>query len=98
MTALENSLPAGANVQYVSFSDDAKQENSLNDVVADGGTNIMAGVDKGIDLLNQNQSTVTKKVLVLLSDGKDDDGNYSSDKLTNFNGDVYTVGFATNNP
>lgn len=63
MTALENSLPAGANVQYVSFSDDAKQENSLNDVVADGGTNIMAGVDKGIDLLNQNQSTVTKKVL-----------------------------------
>lgn len=98
MTALEKSLPAGANVQYVSFSDDAKQETSLNDVVANGGTNIMKGVNLGIDLLNQNQSTVTKKVLVLLSDGKDDDGNYSSDKLTNFNGDVYTVGFATNNP
>lgn len=98
MTALEKSLPAGANVQYVSFSSNAQQETSLNDVVADGGTNIMKGVNLGIDLLNQNQSTVTKKVLVLLSDGKDDDGNYSSDKLTNFNGDVYTVGFATNNP
>ena len=29
MTALENSLPAGANVQYVSFSSKAKQETSL---------------------------------------------------------------------
>lgn len=97
MTALENSLPAGANVQYVSFSSNAKQENSLNDVVANGGTNIMKGVNLGIDLLNQNQSTVTKKVLVLLSDGEDDRDNYSSDKLKNFNGDVYTVGFALDN-
>ena len=97
MTTLEKSLPNGANVQYVSFSDEAKQETSLDDVVADGGTNIMKGVNLGIDLLNQNQSTVTKKVLVLLSDGKDDNGNYSSDKLRNFNGDVYTVGFAVDN-
>lgn len=107
MTALENSLPAGANVQYVSFSDDAKQENSLNDVVADGGTNIMAGVDKGIDLLNQNQSTATKKVLVLLSDGEatagGENGNrYTSstyrDFIKNKKNDVYTVGFALDNP
>lgn len=97
MTALENSLPAGANVQYVSFSSNAKQETSLNDVVANGGTNIMKGVNLGIDLLNQNHSTVTKKVLVLLSDGEDDNGNYSSKKLKNFNGDVYTVGFAVDN-
>ena len=97
MTALENSLPAGANVQYVSFSSNAKQETSLNDVVANGGTNIMKGVNLGIDLLNKNHSTVTKKVLVLLSDGKDDNGNYSSKKLKNFNGDVYTVGFAVDN-
>lgn len=97
MTALENSLPAGANVQYVSFSSKAKQENSLDDVVANGGTNIMKGVNLGIDLLNQNHSTVTKKVLVLLSDGEDDNGNYSSKKLKNFNGDVYTVGFALDN-
>ena len=97
MTALENSLPAGANVQYVSFSSKAKQETSLDDVVANGGTNIMRGVNLGIDLLNQNQSTVTKKELVLLSDGEDDNGNYSSDKLKNFNGDVYTVGFAVDN-
>lgn len=107
MTALENSLPAGANVQYVSFSDDAQQENSLNDVVADGGTNIMAGVDKGIDLLNQNQSTVTKKVLVLLSDGEATAGGeygnrYTSstyrDFIKNKKNDVYTVGFALDNP
>lgn len=97
MTALEKSLPAGANVQYVSFSSNAKQETSLNDVVANGGTNIMKGVNLGIDLLNKNHSTVTKKVLVLLSDGKDDNGNYSSKKLKNFNGDVYTVGFAVDN-
>ena len=107
MTALENSLPAGANVQYVSFSDDAKQENSLNDVVADGGTNIMAGVDKGIDLLKKNQSTVTKKVLVLLSDGEATAGvepgnRYTSEKFRQFTSnpknDVYTVGFALDNP
>lgn len=98
MTALEKSLPAGANVQYVSFSSNAKQETSLNDVVANGGTNIMKGVNLGIDLLNQNHSTVTKKVLVLLSDGEDDRDNYSSDKLSSFNGDVYTVGFALDNP
>lgn len=97
MNTLEGNLPNGANVQYVSFSSKAKQETSLDDVKAKGGTNIMAGVDKGIDLLNQNQSTVTKKVLVLLSDGEDDNGNYSSDKLENFNGDVYTVGFAVDN-
>ena len=97
MTALENSLPAGANVQYVSFSTSAKPETSLDDVVADGGTNIMKGVNLGIDLLNKNHSTVTKKVLVLLSDGEDDNGNYSSKKLKNFNGDVYTVGFALDN-
>lgn len=97
MSTLEGNLPNGANVQYVSFSSNAKQENSLNDVVANGGTNIMKGVNLGIDLLNKNQSTVTKKVLVLLSDGKDDNGNYSSKKLRNFNGDVYTVGFAVDN-
>lgn len=97
MSTLEGNLPNGANVQYVSFSSNAKQENSLNDVVANGGTNIMKGVNLGIDLLNKNHSTVTKKVLVLLSDGEDDNGNYSSKKLKNFNGDVYTVGFALDN-
>ena len=107
MTKLEKSLPAGANVQYVSFSDDAKQENSLNDVVADGGTNIMKGVNLGIDLLNQNHSTVTKKVLVLLSDGEATAGvepgnRYTSEKFRQFTSnpknDVYTVGFALDNP
>ena len=97
MSTLESNLPNGTNVQYVSFSTSAKPETSLDDVVANGGTNIMKGVNLGIDLLNKNQSTVTKKVLVLLSDGKDDNGNYSSKKLRNFNGDVYTVGFAVDN-
>lgn len=103
MSTLASKLPDGTNVSYVVFSDDADAVPSywypdMDHVTAQGGTNIMAGVDLGIDLLKKNQSTVTKKVLVLLSDGKDDDGNYSSDKLTNFNGDVYTVGFATDNP
>ncbi len=102
MSTLESNLPNGAHVQYVSFSSDAKQENSLNDVVAYGGTNIMKGVNKGIDLLNKNQSTVTKKVLVLLSDGEATEGGYTSKKFREFTSDpkndVYTVGFALDNP
>lgn len=102
MSTLAGKLPNGANVSYVVFSDDADAVPSywypdMDHVTAQGGTNIMAGVDKGIDLLNQNHSTATKKVLVLLSDGEDDNGIYSSDKLRNFNGDVYTVGFALDN-
>ena len=102
MRTLASKLPDGTNVSYVVFSDDADAVPSywypdMDHVTAQGGTNIMAGVDMGIDLLNQNHSTVTKKVLVLLSDGEDDNGNYSSDKLENFNGDVYTVGFALDN-
>ena len=107
MSTLEGNLPNGANVQYVSFSNNAKQENSLNDVKAWGGTNIMKGVDLGIDLLNKNQSTVTKKVLVLLSDGEATAGvepgnRYTSEKFRQFTSDpkndVYTVGFALDNP
>ena len=76
-------------------------------MVADGGTNIMKGVNLGIDLLNQNQSTVTKKVLVLLSDGEATAGGeygnrYTSstyrDFIKNKKNDVYTVGFALDNP
>ena len=104
MSTLKGNLPEGTIVKYVTFADSAKvakDEAAFNKVTAYGGTNIMAGVDKGIDLLNQNQSTVTKKVLVLLSDGEDNYDNYTSDKLTNFGnqgGTVYTVGFALNNP
>ncbi len=102
MSTLESNLPNGTNVQYVSFSTSAKPETSLDDVVANGGTNIMAGVDKGIDLLNKNQSTVTKKVLVLLSDGEATEGGYTSKKFREFTSnpqnDVYTVGFALDNP
>lgn len=110
ISTLKSSLPDGATVSYVSFSDSDGWWDSAatvhpggydDSVKAYGGTNIMAGVDKGIDLLNQNQSTVTKKVLVLLSDGEDNYDNYTSDKLTNFGnqgGTVYTVGFALNNP
>lgn len=100
LTTLEKSLPQGSIVKYVSFADDAQKEDSLSNIVANGGTNIMAGVDKGIEILKQNESTVTQKVLVLLSDGEDDKGNYSSEELTKFknnNGIVYTVGFAKDN-
>lgn len=104
MSTLKGNLPEGTIVKYVTFADSAKvakDEAAFNKVTAYGGTNIMAGVDKGIDLLNQNQSTATKKVLVLLSDGEDNYDNYTSYKLTNFGnqgGTVYTVGFALNNP
>lgn len=101
MSTLKGNLPEGTNVKYVTFADSAKvakDEAAFNKVTAYGGTNIMAGVDKGIDLLNKNQSTVTKKVLVLLSDGEDNGNRYTSDKLKNFDGDVYTVGFALDNP
>ena len=102
MSTLESNLPNGTNVQYVSFSTSAKPETSLDDVVANGGTNIMAGVNKGIDLLNKNQSTVTKKVLVLLSDGEATEGGYTYKKFREFTSnpqnDVYTVGFALDNP
>lgn len=107
MNKLKGSLPAGANVSYVVFSDDAygvgpgQRYPNIDSVKAKGGTNIMAGVDKGIDLLNQNQSTVTKKVLVLLSDGEATKGGYTSTDFEAFKknpqNDVYTVGFALDN-
>lgn len=109
MNTLKNSLPAGANVSFVTFSNKANKVNSLDkdSVQAYGGTNIMAGVDKGIGILKKNQSTVTKKVLVLLSDGEATAGGeygnrYTSstyrDFIKNKKNDVYTVGFALDNP
>lgn len=105
MNTLKSSLPAGANVRFVTFSDswDVNTPTELNEenVTAWGGTDIMAGVDTAIGMLNQNQSTVTKKVLVLLSDGEATSGGYTSDYLEAFKAnpqnDVYTVGFALNN-
>lgn len=112
MNKLKDSLPAGTNVSYVVFSDSANEVPSkkypdMNKVTAKGGTNIMKGVNLGIDVLNQNQSTVTKKVLVLLSDGEATAGvepgnRYTSEKFRQFTSDpkndVYTVGFALDNP
>ena len=47
----------------------------MDHVTAQGGTNIMAGVDMGIGILTDNNSRVAKKVLVLLSDGEANDGS-----------------------
>ena len=107
MNKLKGSLPAGANVSYVVFSDDAygvgpgQRYPNIDSVKAKGGTNIMAGVNMAMGILNQNQSTVTKKVMVLLSDGEATKGGYTSTDFEAFKknpqNDVYTVGFALNN-
>lgn len=107
MNKLKGSLPAGANVSYVVFPDDAygvgpgQRYPNIDSVKAKGGTNIMAGVNMAMGILNQNQSTVTKKVMVLLSDGEATKGGYTSTDFEAFKknpqNDVYTVGFALNN-
>ena len=99
MSTLKGNLPEGRIVKYVTFADSAKvakDEAAFNKVTAKGGTNIMAGVDLGIGQFSKSQTS--KKVLVLLSDGKATAGGYTSETLRDFGGDVYTVGFALDNP
>lgn len=110
ISTLKSSLPDGAIVSYVSFSDSDSWWDSAatvhpggydDSVKAEGGTNIMAGVDLGIGQFSESQTS--KKVLVLLSDGEATAGGegsnrYTSQTLRDFGGDVYTVGFALDNP
>lgn len=110
ISTLKSSLPDGAIVSYVSFSDSDSWWDSAatvhpggydDSVKAYGGTNIMAGVDLGIGQFSESQTS--KKVLVLLSDGEATAGGegsnrYTSQTLRDFGGDVYTVGFALDNP
>ncbi|WP_294518754.1 vWA domain-containing protein [uncultured Pseudoflavonifractor sp.] len=67
-------------------------ESQLDQLVAEGGTNLSDGVALGVD---QFKSSSARQVLVVVADGDSDDG-YPNRTATNFKNDggiIYTVGF-----
>lgn len=93
---LVGSLPDGAIVKYVSFADSASlDKDGYANIKAKGGTYIMKGVKKGIDQFSESKTS--KKILILVTDGFKSSDGYTSSKLTNFSGTVYTIGFAADN-
>ena len=67
-------------------------ESQLDQLVAEGGTNLSDGVALGVD---QFKSSSARQVLVVVADGDSDDG-YPDQTATNFKSDggiIYTVGF-----
>lgn len=102
---LVSSLPNGTEVTYVSYTTKgwnwdrpdinvSKDLNSLN-LTPTGNTNTNEGMQKGIEQFTT--SGVSKKILVLLTDGEVSDGySYTSGNYDTFDGAVYTVGFAFN--
>ena len=102
---LVSSLPKGTEVTYVSYTtkgwnwnrpdiDVSKDLNSLN-LTPTGNTNTNEGMEVGIE---QFKSNVSKKVLVLLTDGEvSENYTYTSDNYDGFDGAVYVVGFAFSN-
>lgn len=102
---LVSSLPNGTEVTYVSYTtkgwnwnrpdiDVSKDLNSLN-LTPTGNTNTNEGMEVGI---KQFKSNVSKKVLVLLTDGEvSENYTYTSDNYDGFDGAVYVVGFAFSN-
>ena len=102
---------AGVNCSYIRFSDkaeDVKDASKYNTRSPKGGTNLSAGIKKGIEVLNKKDEN-SNKILVILADGGSDDGYmehqgelwFEDEKtiLSDFkeNGKVYTVSFALNN-
>ena len=102
---LVSSLPKGTEVTYVSYTTKGwnwdrpdinvrKDLNSLN-LTPTGNTNTNEGMQKGIEQFTT--SGVSKKILVLLTDGEVSNGySYTSGNYDTFDGAVYTVGFAFN--
>ena len=102
---LVSSLPNGTEVTYVSYTTKgwnwyrpdinvSKDLNSLN-LTPTGRTNTNEGMEVGI---KQFKSNVSKKVLVLLTDGEvSENYTYTSDNYDDFDGAVYVVGFAFSN-
>ena len=102
---LVSSLPKGTEVTYVSYTtkgwnwdrpdiDVSKDLNSLN-LTPTGNTNTNEGMEVGIE---QFKSNVSKKVLVLLTDGEvSKNYSYTSSNYDTFDGSVYVVGFAFSN-
>lgn len=102
---LVSSLPKGTEVTYVSYTTKgwnwnkpdinvSKDLNSLN-LTPTGNTNTNEGMEVGIE---QFKSNVSKKVLVLLTDGEvSKNYSYTSSNYDTFDGSVYVVGFAFSN-
>ena len=102
---LVSSLPKGTEVTYVSYTTKgwnwnkpdinvSKDLNSLN-LTPTGNTNTNEGMGVGIE---QFKSNVSKKVLVLLTDGEvSKNYSYTSSNYDTFDGSVYVVGFAFSN-
>ena len=68
------------------------QERQLNQLKAEGGTYLSAGVEEGVD---QFKSSSARQVLVVVADGDSDDGypNRTANSFKNDGGIIYTVGF-----
>ena len=67
---------AGVNCSYIRFSDkaeDVKDASKYNTRSPKGGTNLSAGIKKGIEVLNKKDEN-SNKILVILADGGSDDG------------------------
>ena len=93
---LVGSLPDGAIVKYVSFAKEASlDKDGYSNIKAEDGTYIMRGVKKGISQFSESKTS--KKILILVTDGVESSDGYTSSKLTNFSGTVYTIGFAADN-
>ena len=67
-------------------------EGQLDRLTAEGGTNLSAGVDLGV---NQFKSSSARQVLVVVADGASNDGypNSTANGFKNNGGIIYTVGF-----
>ena len=68
------------------------QERQLNQLKAEGGTYLSAGVEEGVD---QFKSSSARQVLVVVADGASNDGypNSTANGFKNNGGIIYTVGF-----
>ena len=66
---------AGVDCSYIRFSDGVEASNdiSLYKRSPKGGTNLSAGIKKGIEVLNKKDEN-SNKILVILADGGSDDG------------------------
>lgn len=101
---MEKNLGEDVTKHFVYFSDDAKvaSDSSYTGVEPLGATNLIAGVEKGIDQLKDTTKT---RVLIIVSDGEPtvpefERNKYPTEQIKNFQesgGIVYTVGFTFSN-
>lgn len=83
------------------FSSDKDSLRAKTDMIkATGeGTELYYGIHEGLELLNEDDGLSANKVLIVLSDGKDEGTAYSDDeaidKAREFNIPIYTIGYHT---